>query len=231
MNGQDLVDKAQTQLGQPYVFGVIVPKDDADYKGAFDCAELVSWAVYQVTGKLYGCDSDNNPHPATTDAGTPYWTRDVNNGKVKAISISEARVTAGAIILREAGDGLDGHIVISRGDGTTIEAKGTKWGEVNDVVDGRHWTTGILLNELEYAEPSEINEVPTPNKVLYINGNNDPAKVVALQAALINKGYKLSNPDGIYGPLTAQAVRQFQTKEGLTPDGEAGPQTKTALGL
>lgn len=230
MTGQDLIDMAETQLGQPYVFGVIVPKNDANYKGPFDCAELVSWAVYQVTGKLYGCDSDVNPHPETADAGTPYWTRDVQNQKVKGISIAEARATPGAILLREAGDGLDGHIVFSKGDGTTMEAKGTKWGEVNDVVDGRKWTVGILLNEIAYT-PNEVGDtVPIPT-ILEIGKQNDSAQVVAVQAALINKGYNLSNPDGIYGPLTAQAVRQFQVAEGLTPDGEVGPQTKSALGL
>lgn len=229
MTGKDLADKAQTRQGCEYVFGAIVPKNDADYMGAFDCAELVSWAVFQTIGKLYGCENDNSKDPQHADAGTPYWANDVNSGRVRRISIEIARATPGAILLREASDGVEGHIVISKGDGTTIEAMGRKWGVTNGVVDGRRWTTGILLNEIEYAS----NEIITHNpvEVIRIGANNDSSKVVAIQSALINKGYDLANPDGIYGPKTAAAVRDFQVKEGLTPDGEVGPKTKSELGL
>ena len=37
--------------------------------------------------------------------------------------------------------------------------------------------------------------------------------------------------DGIYGPQTRRAVRQFQAAHGLAVDGIAGPQTLGALGL
>jgi peptidoglycan hydrolase-like protein with peptidoglycan-binding domain len=37
--------------------------------------------------------------------------------------------------------------------------------------------------------------------------------------------------DGVYGPKTRAAVRRFQRKNGLAPDGIAGPQTLAALGL
>ena len=37
--------------------------------------------------------------------------------------------------------------------------------------------------------------------------------------------------DGIYGPQTRKAVRQFQRANGLAVDGIAGPQTLAALGL
>lgn len=229
MNGQDLVNKAQTKLGDAYILGSMAPKNDADYNGPWDCAELVSWAVFQTIGKLYGCENDEATSAANADAGTVYWARDVNNKKVRSVSIDIARATPGAILLREAGDGLDGHIVISRGDGSTIEAMGTKWGVVNGKVDGRRWATGILLNEITYTS----NSIQPHEGVmaLHIGADNDPAKVVAVQSALINKGYDLANPDGIYGPKTMAAVRDFQIKEGLTPDGEVGPQTKSALGL
>lgn len=228
MTGQDLINIAETRKGCDYILGSLVPKNDADYKGSFDCAELVSWAVYQTIQKLYGCENDNASDPAKADAGTVYWTRDVQSGKVKAISISEARATPGAILLREAGDGLDGHIVISKGDGTTIEAKGHAWGVIDDQVDGRRWTTGILLSEIEYTTNEQI-DLPEVH-VLHIGGNNVPSEVVPVQAALKNHGYNVTI-DGIYGPATAAAVRDFQNKKGLTPDGEVGPQTKNALGL
>jgi hypothetical protein len=36
-------------------------------------------------------------------------------------------------------------------------------------------------------------------------------------------------PDGLYGPRTREAVRQFQTRSGLPADGVIGPRTNTAL--
>jgi N-acetyl-anhydromuramyl-L-alanine amidase AmpD len=36
-------------------------------------------------------------------------------------------------------------------------------------------------------------------------------------------------PDGIYGPLTAERVRDFQRENGLTPDGIVGPATLAKL--
>jgi hypothetical protein len=54
--------------------------------------------------------------------------------------------------------------------------------------------------------------------------------VASLQQALNANGANLV-VDGIDGPLTAQATRDFQSSHGLIVDGIAGPQTKAALTL
>jgi Putative peptidoglycan binding domain len=53
--------------------------------------------------------------------------------------------------------------------------------------------------------------------------------VIALQEALSQAGYDPGAIDGDYGPATTQAVAAFQTAEGLSTDGVAGPETLTAL--
>ncbi|MEV4191260.1 peptidoglycan-binding protein [Streptomyces toxytricini] len=49
-----------------------------------------------------------------------------------------------------------------------------------------------------------------------------------LQRELNKHGHRLA-VDGIYGPLTKAAVKDFQRKHRLTADGIAGPQTRAAL--
>jgi|GEM_PF-2232570 len=53
--------------------------------------------------------------------------------------------------------------------------------------------------------------------------------VRAIQYLLKNKFGSGINVDGIFGPQTAQAVKDFQTQKGLTSDGIVGPQTWQAL--
>lgn len=65
---------------------------------------------------------------------------------------------------------------------------------------------------------------------LYKRGSSG-ARVTEIQTRLKNWGYYDGAVDGIYGRRTENAVRWFQRKNGLTVDGQAGPQTLAALGL
>lgn len=53
--------------------------------------------------------------------------------------------------------------------------------------------------------------------------------VRALQERLLEMGYDVGRPEGVYGARTARAVAQFQREVGLAPDGTCGPQTMHAL--
>lgn len=55
--------------------------------------------------------------------------------------------------------------------------------------------------------------------------------VIEIQRRLKNWGYYKGNVDGIYGYLTYTAVKEFQRKNGLYPDGIVGPKTLAALGI
>ena len=56
------------------------------------------------------------------------------------------------------------------------------------------------------------------------------SQIPGLQVALRAHGLYTRPIDGIAGPATAHAVRAFQRKAGITVDGIAGLQTRTALG-
>ena len=65
---------------------------------------------------------------------------------------------------------------------------------------------------------------------LYKRGSSG-ATVTQIQTRLKNWGYYDGGVDGVYGSRTERAVRYFQQKNGLSVDGQAGPQTLAALGL
>ena len=52
-----------------------------------------------------------------------------------------------------------------------------------------------------------------------------------IQTKLKRWGYYTGNVDGIYGPLTKEAVKYFQRRNGLSVDGIVGPKTAAALGM
>lgn len=54
-------------------------------------------------------------------------------------------------------------------------------------------------------------------------------EVRVLQQQLIDLGYLRGTADGCYGTKTEEAVREFQRRSGLTPDGLAGAKTRAAL--
>ncbi len=55
--------------------------------------------------------------------------------------------------------------------------------------------------------------------------------VKTIQTKLKRWGYYTSSVDGIYGTATVNAVKYFQSSNGLTPDGVAGTSTLKAMGI
>lgn len=53
--------------------------------------------------------------------------------------------------------------------------------------------------------------------------------IKAVQRLLNSRGYNTGYPDGWYGPATENAVRQFQTDNGLVPEGIVNPRTRRKL--
>ena len=56
-------------------------------------------------------------------------------------------------------------------------------------------------------------------------------EVKQIQTKLKDMGLYTGSVDGIFGPLTLQAVKKFQSNNGLVVDGIAGPKTLAKLGL
>lgn len=104
---------------------------------------------------------------------------------------------------------------------------------------------GVTVNQLIAANPQLSNpNVIFPGDKICIPvttppvsacptltvGSTGPA-VVRLQSLLLANGFNPGPIDGIFGPLTQQAVINFQISRGLVPDGIVGVLTWTALGV
>ena len=83
------------------------------------------------------------------------------------------------------------------------------------------WACAGGLRQLDDAAPS-----PTRHATLRHGSRGD--EVVLLQRKLRACGYVLA-VDGIFGPMTREAVRSFQAQRRLGVDGVAGPLTWAAL--
>lgn len=227
--GKQFLTLAAKHIGERYILGAMAPKNNAKWKGPWDCAEFVSWVAYQVTGKLYGC-LRNSADPAGADAYTGYWARDAKN-LLHRISVDDAVRTPGAILLRIPAPGLIGHIVFTDGTGGTLEAHSTNKGVIAGTVKGRRWDMGLLLPDVVYAVKEEGPAPEPPPKVLrFTKPRMKGPEVKRLQQALKALGYDPGPLDGEFGHKTAAAVAAFQLVKGLVPDGEAGPKTLKALG-
>ena len=227
-DGEKMLQLAETRIGEKYVH-VCVPKNNKNWHGPWDCAEFMSWLVYQGGGYLYGCVA-NRGDPAPGAAYTGAWQRDCN--KIgKRIHKDQAAATVGAILLRFPPQaGAMGHIVVCDGKGGTVEAMGKNYGVRRGKIAGRSWHTGILLPDFSYREAGTIERIKEPTTIYAIGRPNmDPAVVKAIQRALKEKGVDPGPIDGEYSVMTAAAVAAYQTMRGLVADGEVG--TKTARSL
>ena len=228
--GEDILQLASQHVGEKYVLGVFVPKDNNSWKGPWDCAEFASWVTFQAADKLYGCDRDFGD-AATADAYTGYWDRDARSlGQI--IGLDQASQTAGAFVLRVPAPGATGHIAISDGKGGTVEAHSSQDGVVALSLANRRWDMGILVPGIQYTQGT-ASPVAAPAGVIYrltspiMKGD----QVLKIQQVLQAAGFSPGAIDGEFGPHTSSAVVAFQLEKGLTPDGEVGLATAQALGI
>ncbi|HVZ36698.1 MAG TPA: peptidoglycan-binding protein, partial [Polyangiaceae bacterium] len=90
---------------------------------------------------------------------------------------------------------------------------------------------GRTITESALLRPSRVSAQDPGLRLLRLTDPHlEGADVLALQQALGKQGIALDE-DGDFGPQTDQAVRKFQSAQGLRVDGIAGPATRAALGM
>lgn len=89
---------------------------------------------------------------------------------------------------------------------------------------GKNLHLEVTLGQVHYSNSGQINPIPFIFERISAAGPTANARTRKLQEDLRKLGYEIS-VDGIYGPQTTGAVRDFQGKNGLEVDGIAGPKT------
>lgn len=226
-SGDDVLALARRHVGERYLLGARAPLGNPSWSGPWDCAELVSWCVFQASRIIYGAEPRNDPMLA--DAFTGFWADQARAGHAD-IDWRDAVGIPGAAILRKAAGGTIGHIVISDGNGGTVEAHSRNTGVIEGTVAARRWDFGVLVPGIRYLRSdSPPALLPAPDTLRLTQPLTRGERVRRIQRRLTALQFLPGTPDGIYGPQTAHAVRQFQSSRGLVVDGEVGATTAAAL--
>lgn len=157
VTGRDIVDTAMQWQGLPYRLGAEarVHVGGRGAPSALDCSELVELA----------CRLNDVPMPDGTVNQFPWCQR-----AGTLVPVERAIATPGALLFvwrgPHAGGGAGNHVAISRGDGTTIEARSTRHGVGVFPAAGRGWTHGALIPGVDYDAPppppdSSISPIPS----------------------------------------------------------------------
>lgn len=133
-DGRAFVAECERVIGARYVFGA-KPSWSDPKPAAFDCSGLVRWALRRL-GVAFP-DGSRNQYEECRRTG-------------KQIALPVGVRTPGALLFRMTGNPT--HVAVSRGDGTTIEARGARYGVNRFPAGGRGWTAAGLVPGLITTE-------------------------------------------------------------------------------
>lgn len=88
-----------------------------------------------------------------------------------------------------------------------------------------------VKNEVTYKERSAMSRSDTRQASTDMRHAGRPGHVRAMQEALKSKGFDPGPIDGVYGPQTTNAVKEYQRSENLEVTGRANPETLNKLGV
>ena len=251
--GQGLAEYAIAQLGRPYWWGCFGQRADGalyaqkkkQYPGYYTAADFPSQygqKVHDCVGLIKGylwCDSpDGYPkYNAAQDVAVEGLYRKCS----RKGSITTMPETPGICVFMAN----MGHVGVYIGNGEVVEAMGHAYGVVKTKVAGRGWAYWGMPEWIDYgAEKPSQSDAPTaiPREDDFTLGFRILREgcvgddVRALQLMLKARGYQCGNygangdgADGDFGASTKTKLISYQRVNGLEPDGEAGPDTMSAL--
>lgn len=190
-----------------------------------DCAQLVRLS-YQAAGISL-------PSGASSQWRRGKW---IKQGPIADMPMD----TVCAVYREKRGSNPMGHTGVYLGDGTVVDARGSRYGTLHRPLTSYPWTHYAVMPGMDDLIEALLPDVPpstpslAPGKPPVTMGTpvlrygHRGADVARLQGLLTAAGYPLEQ-DGIFGRQTREAVRAYQAAHGLTVDGMVGQQTWTSL--
>lgn len=129
IRAEDFVAWCLQQTGHPYRFGAHGPL-------AFDCSGLI----------IAGCQHFGYANLPGDSDGLLAWAAKAGT----TIPLDKGYLVRGAMLFRR-GAGVNGHVVVSLGDGTDIEAMGIKYGVGSHSAKNRNFTDAALIPGMAYG--------------------------------------------------------------------------------
>jgi hypothetical protein len=192
--------------GDRYVFGAKGKFSDP-HPQAFDCSGLVTWAAHRAGGSM--------PDGSVQQ-------EDFCRAHRTMITIQQAARIQGALVFRHRG--ADQHVVVSLGNGSTMEARGRAYGVNVFSLTGRVWTAAALLPGFTYKRPPDIRRPPWPGRFITQPPPMRGMDVQRWQHRMRQRGWRLP-VNGVYEARSEEVCRAFQHEKGLVVDGVIGPDT------
>jgi cell wall-associated NlpC family hydrolase len=221
----DLLDLLDSQEGDKYIFGSSASPSESD-PAAFDCSHLIYW----------GCQRLGISIP---DGSWRQYQYCVEHGTV--LSIEQAIRTPGALLFYFEGDPMqaerprNAHVAVSHGDGTTIEARSSKYGVGTFRAHGRRWSHAATIPSLtsDVTGPIARRDVDIHVQLSKVSrhGRKRGKDVRTVQSLLHARGFGeiVGEIDGVFGKQTDKALRRFQRRAQVADTGVTDADTWSAL--
>lgn len=190
------------------------------------CAVVVTCSLLALQGTLtvrpIGVDvvsaataATPAPAPSHSNTGATNYT-------------SNYRSTNGSVLLKvgSVGDAVKSLQTSLNNIGYKLDADGFFGPLTLNAVEDFQKSNGLVVDGIVGPNTYGVLNPTTPTTTLRVG--NTGSDVTFLQKNLNKAGYNIT-ADGIFGPLTLNAVKDFQKSSGLAVDGLAGPKTFAAL--
>lgn len=205
------------------------------YPAYADCSSYVTWCLWCALEPLGVDDVVNGQGWRAGYTGTML-------AQGRAVAQPEEMVPGDAVIYGRPGStGAHTAIVVTPGSAALVVSHGSEsgphlvtWRYRSDVmtirryivVGGAGGTADTPPGSAAPPTPDLHPAVPAfPGRILRLQAPNmSGVDVSTWQARMVERGWHLV-VDGVYGPASAQACRQFQVEKGLEVDGQVGPIT------
>ena len=250
--GQGLAEYAIAQLGRPYWWGCFGQRADgalyaqkkSQYPGYYTAADFPSQygqKVHDCVGLIKGYLWCSGPDGAPEyNAAQDVAVEGLYGKCSRKGSITTLPDTPGVCVFMAN----MGHVGVYIGNGEVVEAMGHAYGVVKTKVAGRGWAYWGMPEWISYDEAAHNGPSGTPAtteadfklsfRILREGCVGEDVK--SLQLMLKVRGYQCGyygtngdGADGEFGAATKKQLISYQRVNGLEPDGEAGPDTMSAL--